>query len=272
VRDPGHLHSSPATDVRGLLVDIDGVLAVSWEPIAGAIDALARLRAAAVPVVFVTNTTSIGRRAVAERLERAGFSIEVREILTAPVMTAAYLRREHPGARCAVIGEGDVIADLDGVSVVSIDDEPDVVVVAGGGPSLDYAHVNRAFQLAVEGVPLVAMHRNLSWATDAGLQLDSGAFLAGIERAAHVEAVTIGKPSPACFAAGLELLGLPSDEVAMVGDDLDADVLGAQAVGITGVLVRTGKFRPESLVHAATPPDLVVDSLADVPAHLGLAP
>jgi ribonucleotide monophosphatase NagD (HAD superfamily) len=124
------------------------------------------------------------------------------------------------------------------------------------------------FRLAVDGVPLVAMHRNLSWATDAGLQLDSGAFVLGIERAAGVSAVTIGKPSRACFDAGLEMLGTPAAETLMVGDDLDADVLGAQAVGIRGVLVRTGKYRPGA--ERGTPrPDAVVDSIVDVPVLFG---
>ncbi len=185
-------------------------------------------------------------------------------------MTASYLRRAHAGERVAVVGEGDVTADLDGVDVTSLGDDPDAVVLAGGGPALDYPTLNRVFQLVVDGTPLVAMHRNLSWTTDQGLQLDSGAFLVGIERAAHVKAVTIGKPSPECFAAGLELLGLTASETTMVGDDLDADVLGAQAVGIHGVLVRTGKFRPEALEHSAQQPDDVVDSFADVPALLGL--
>jgi len=241
---------------------------VSWQPIAGAIEALERVRAAEIPVLFVTNTTSIGRGAVAERLHDAGFTVVDDEILTAPVMTAAYLRRAHPGARVAVVGEGDVTADLRAVSVVGIDDDPDVVVLAGGGPALAYDALNRVFQLVIDGTPLVAMHRNLSWATDQGLQLDSGAFLVGIEQAAHAHAVTVGKPSPECFIAGLELLDCAAADAVMVGDDLDADVLGAQAVGIRGVLVRTGKFRPEVLEHAAGQPDHLVDSFADVPALL----
>ena len=251
-------------------MDIDGVLTVSWVAIPGAVEALQRLRDASVPVVLVTNTTSIGRAAVATRLRDAGFAVDDDEILTAPVMTASYLRREHADERVAVVGEGDVTADLDGVRVVDLADDPDVVVLAGGGPALDYATLNRLFQLVVDGTPLVAMHRNLSWTTDQGLQLDSGAFLVGIEQAAHVRAVTVGKPSPECFAAGLELLGRTAAETTMVGDDLDADVLGAQAVGIHGVLVRTGKFRPEALEHAGTQPDEVVDSFADVPTLLGV--
>ena len=230
--------------IRGLLVDIDGVLTVSWQPVPGAVAAVEALRSSSVPMAFVTNTTSRSRADMAAALRQAGFAIDGQQILTAEGMTAAYLRTHHPGARCWALGQGDVAADLEGVHLAGPDEQPDVVVLGGAGPVFGYEAVNRIFQLATAGVPLVAMHRNLSWSTDDGLQLDTGAFLGAIERAADVEAAVMGKPSPACFAAGLELLGLPADEVAMVGDDLESDVLGAQAVGITGVLVRTGKYRP----------------------------
>jgi HAD superfamily hydrolase (TIGR01458 family) len=255
----------------GLIIDIDGVLTVSWAPIPGAPATLRTLREASVPVVFLTNTTSLSRASVARALGEAGFNVDVEEILTAPTMTAAFLRREHLGARCLVIGSGDVTADLVGINLTSAGEPPDVVVLGGAGPEFDYATLNRVFQLAVAGTPLVAMHRNLSWATRDGLQLDTGAFLGGIEQGAGVTAVTIGKPSVECFTAALELLGIESEEALMVGDDLDADVLGAQAAGIKGVLVRTGKYRSSMLSRDGSRPDQIVDSFADVPALLGLA-
>jgi ribonucleotide monophosphatase NagD (HAD superfamily) len=118
---------------------------------------------------------------------------------------------------------------------------------------------------------LVAMHRNLFWRTDAGLQLDAGAFLLGLERAADVEAVVLGKPSGAFFAAALSTLGVGRSEAVMVGDDLEADVLGAQRAGIPGVLVRTGKFteKDEDGIDDDRPQH-VVDSIADLPELLGL--
>ena len=115
------------------------------------------------------------------------------------------------------------------------------------------------------------MHRNLYWRTDAGLQLDAGAFLLGLEKAADTEAVVLGKPSGAFFAAALSLLGVGRSEAVMVGDDLEADVLGAQRAGITGVLVRTGKYsEKDEEGDTGDRPQHVVDSIADLPALLGL--
>ncbi len=124
-------------------------------------------------------------------------------------------------------------------------------------------------RVLLEGAALVAMRRNLTWMTSAGECLDAGAYLLGLEGASGRRAVVTGKPAPGCFAAGLEELGMPAARVAMVGDDIENDVLAAQAVGITGVLVRTGKFREDKLATASGRPDHVIDSIVELPALLG---
>jgi ribonucleotide monophosphatase NagD (HAD superfamily) len=113
------------------------------------------------------------------------------------------------------------------------------------------------------------MHRNMFWRTSDGLELDGGAYIAGLEEATGVRATICGKPAPPYFQAALELLGAPAPRVAMVGDDVTNDVLAAQAIGMTGVLVRTGKFRDADLQRDEGTPDHVIDSFAALPAILG---
>lgn len=261
--------------LRAVLLDIDGVLTVSWKALPGAVDAVDRLRAAGLPMVMLTNTTSRTRAWIAATLTEAGFAVTHDQVLTAPALTAAYLTAEHPGAVCLLLNSGDIAADLEGVSVVpaqtaDLDAAVDVVLVGGAGPEFSYHAVNTAFAHLQRGARLVAMHRNLSWATDRGLQLDGGAFLLGLEHAADVEAVVVGKPAPAFFETALAQLGVPAAEAVMVGDDVDCDVLAAQQVGITGVLVRTGKYTERLHAEAARRADHVIDSVADLPDLLGL--
>jgi len=248
---------------RAVLLDIDGVLTVSWRPLPHAVEAVARLRAAGHPLALLTNTTSRTRASIARALDDAGFAVGPDDILTAPAITAAFLRDRYPGARCLLLNSGDIAEDLAGVSLV--EDRPDVVVVGGAGPEFDYAALNRAFGHLHRGARLVAMHRNLYWRTDAGLQLDGGAFLLGLERAAGVEAEVVGKPAGAFFAAALSRLDARPGEAVMVGDDVEADVLAAQRHGITGVLVRTGKYLPQDEQRPDGTPDHVIDSVADLP-------
>src|SRR6516164_4668428 len=122
--------------IRAVLIDIDGVLTVSWKPLPGAVAALHRLRAAGVPLALVTNTTSRTRASIAGTLAAAGFPVTAGDILTAPVIAAAYLRDRYPGARCLLLNSGDIAQDLAGLTLARPDDSApaDVVLAGGAGP------------------------------------------------------------------------------------------------------------------------------------------
>jgi ribonucleotide monophosphatase NagD (HAD superfamily) len=113
------------------------------------------------------------------------------------------------------------------------------------------------------------MHRGLYWRTDEGLQLDSGAFVTGLERALGTTAEVVGKPAPAFFAAALAHLGAVAAGTVMVGDDIENDVVAAQRQGLTGVLVKTGKYLSRAHRAASGTPDYVLGSFASLPALLG---
>ena len=252
-------------DVDGLLLDIDGVLAVSWEPIPGAVEAIETFRREGMPFRLITNTTTQTRAVLAETLRAGGFGVDAGDIVTAVTATASYLRARHPDAGVFVLSDGDAAADLEGVRLVDVE-RADVLVIGGACDDFTYATMNRIFRRLMDGATLVGMHRNLFWRTRHGWELDGGAYVAGLEEAAGVEATICGKPATAFFEAALELLGVSAARAAMIGDDVVNDIGGAQAAGIHGVLVRTGKFREDDLVKGA--PDTVLGSVADVPAWL----
>ena len=257
-----------ADPLEGLLLDIDGVLTLSWREIPGAADALRRIREAGVPFVLVTNTTTHSRDRLAEQLRRAGIDVGPGEILTAAAATARYVRAHHPDASVYLVAADDTAAEFDGVRLVDAD--ADVVVIGGitEDEGFAYDELNRAFGMVMQGAPLVAMHRLAWWMTESGPRLDTPVILPGIESAAATTATVVGKPSPEFFGEAVDVLGLPAPAVAMVGDDLVTDVRGAQAVGMAGILVRTGKFREADLAGPGRRPDAVLDSIADVPRLL----
>ena len=256
--------------ISGVLIDIDGVLTVSWQPLPGAVAALRQLRAAGLPLALVTNTTSRPRASIAAVLAQAGFPVTAADILTAPAIAAAYLNDHHPGARCLLLNSGQIDEDLVGVALAPADGSApvDVVLVGGAGPEFSYQALNRAFRCLQGGAKLVAMHRGLYWRTSDGMQLDSGAFVAGLEQAAGLEAEVVGKPAAAFFATALAHLGSGAARTLMVGDDIETDVLAAQRQGLTGVLVKTGKYLPSAHRSASGTPDHVLDSFAELPALL----
>ena len=125
-----------------VLLDVDGVLVVSWKPVLGAVEALHTLRRAGVRLRFLTNTTSRTRAQVASALWEAGFALEEAELFTAGVATAAYLAEHHAGARCLVENEGP-LDDLTGVTLAGAGEQPDVVVIGSAGPRFSWEMMNR---------------------------------------------------------------------------------------------------------------------------------
>lgn len=252
--------------VGAVLIDIDGVLTVSWEPISGAVATVEHLRAAGIPLALVTNTTSRSRASIAAALAAAGFPVTASDVLTAPAVAASYLREHYPGARCLLLNSGDIRTDLPGITLAGEDDPAvDVVLIGGAGPEFSYQALNRAFGCLQAGARLVAMSRGMYWRTSNGLQLDSGAFVAGLEQAAGTAAEVVGKPAEAFFGAALADLGVTAQDALMIGDDIVNDVLAAQHCGLTGVLVKTGKYLARTQSSAPSAPDHVLDSIADLP-------
>ncbi len=257
----------------GLLLDIDGVMVTSWKALPGAVDAVNTLADRAIPRMFLTNTTSRSRGEIAELLAGCGFRIDADEIMTAAALTAEFLGKNYPGKKVWVINEGPIAEDMTGVDLVDEPSSAEVVVLGGAGPVFTHDALSKVLELMVSGVPVVAMHRSMTWSTDRGLSIDTGVYLEGLEKAAGRKIKAIGKPSPLGFRAAVDIMGLEPTQVVMVGDDMHNDVLGAQAAALIGVLVRTGKFREEALRalqrdEFGPVPDYVIDSVADLPELL----
>lgn len=262
---------------RSVLLDIDGVLTVSWRALPGAAATMRWLADHEIGVGLVTNTSSKSRRQIAALLADARLDVGPAEIFTAVSSAASYLAFHHRGARCLVVNEGSLAEDLPGIDLVAPggpgcdapgSEAPGVVLLGGAGPSLRYGDFDAVFKLAVAGVPVVALHRTTRFQTAEGLALDMGAFIVGLEAASGIEIPVLGKPAPAFFTVALDTLGARPADAIVVGDDIESDVRGAQAVGMTGVLVRTGKFRPADLESDGAPPDHVIDDIGQLPRLL----
>jgi len=253
--------------VRGVLLDLDGVLYVGDEPVpgsAGVVDWLSRER---VPFRYLTNTTSRPRQAIVDKLTGMGIPATTDQVLTPAVAAVAWLRH-HGIERPALFVPDATAAEFAGLDPVpaDADDGAGAVVVGDLGDGWDFATLNRAFGLLMSdaGPPLIALGLTRYWRAGDGLRLDAGPFVRALEYAAGLTAVVLGKPDPAFYGTAVESLDLAPDEVVMVGDDVRTDVEGAQRAGLTGVLVRTGKFSPSDLAGDVLP-DVVIDSIADLP-------
>jgi HAD superfamily hydrolase (TIGR01458 family) len=251
--------------MAAILLDVDGVLHVSGEPIPGAPDAVSRLRAAGHRLRFVTNSTTRPRTELAAGLRAMGIEIADDELQT----TADSAARLLAGRRVLALTMPAIVPDLEGIELVG--EGAEAVLIGGADEDAEtnrvfsYMNLARAFAELQAGAELFALHKNRWWQTHRGPLLDSGAFVAGLEYAADVEATVIGKPTAAYFDAALAALDAEPGLTWMVGDDVESDLAGASACGLRTVLVRTGKFRPDAIDRFALMPDGIVSSVAHFP-------
>jgi HAD superfamily hydrolase (TIGR01458 family) len=246
---------------RALLLDLEGTVFQCGALIPGAGEALAEATRRGVQWRFVTNATSRPRTVLLRELSAMGLEVEPARLFTGP-RAARRLLLERGWNRCHFLVRPELLEDFEGIAAV--DSRADAVVLGDLGAGMSYERLNRAFRLLLDGAALVTLARNRYWQAEDGLMLDAGPFCAALEHASGKEALLAGKPSRIFFEAALSSTGVPASEAAVIGDDLESDVGGAQGAGMRGVLVRTGKFREGDLERSSVRPDAVLESVAEL--------
>jgi len=249
--------------IKGLLIDLDGVLYAGGQPVKGAREAIEYLAGKKYQFRFVSNTTRKCRKTISGQLSAMGFAIPEADIFTPPLAAIAYMEKTGKN-RFHLLTTGDVDRDFTGAGARDPAGKMDFVIVGDAGEALTYNSLNAAFRLLMDGAELIALEKDRYWMERDGLSLSAGPFVSALEFATGKQAIVMGKPSRSFFDLALMDMDLHPDEVAMIGDDIYTDIAGAQNAGMTGILVRTGKFRDEILQHSGIHPDAIIDSIADL--------
>lgn len=241
----------------GLLLDIDGVVATGAAALPGSVEAIRRVAALGTPMRFVTNTTRRPRRRILESLRGLGLDVGADEIFTPGAAATEQLAER--GMKPLLVVHPDLKEDFAGAPK----DGPCAVVLGDAGEHFTYGALNEAYRALVHGAAFYALAKNRNFHDhDGELSLDAGPFVAALEYASRLEATVIGKPAPEFFRRAAASIDAPLEDVLMIGDDAEADVGGALAAGLRGVLVRTGKYREGDEKRLATPPEAVEDDLS----------
>ncbi len=255
------------SSVKGILFDLDGVLYIGSQAVEGAIEAVRKIQASGIQCRFVTNTSTLSLTSLQQKINALGFSIPINQIISAPQATYLYLKHQHNPV-CRLLLAEDVKKDFEEFNQTG--KRVDYIVIGDIGDTWSYALLNQVFSDLMQGAKLIAIHKNRFWQTEHGLQMDIGGFIDALEYASGVKAMIIGKPSADFFQIALDDMALKPSEAAIIGDDIDADVGGGQQVGLKGVLVKTGKYRQSYAEASAIKPNLIIDSIVDLPKALGL--
>jgi HAD superfamily hydrolase (TIGR01450 family) len=257
---------------RGFVFDVDGTLVHRGadgrgRPQPGAVAVLERIRGSGRPLVLFTNGSHVGAEEIARGLREDGLPVEDRELLTPIESAITYLRRRHPD-RPALVFASEVICERMAAAGVRLAEGEDAeVVFVAHVDEIRVASLERAARAVARGAPLLTASYAPGYAGANGTIFSRGAMLtAAIAKVASVRPRIVGKPSRAAVAEVSTRLGIPTRELAVIGDDLGMDIALGRLGGSRTVLVRSGVSGSISLerVPAGRRPDVVVDGVGDL--------
>jgi glycerol-1-phosphatase len=256
---------APPFQFDGLIVDLDGVVWVGATAVAGSVKAIAQLRDLGVRLLFLTNDPQGSRAEYAARLHALDVPAAESEIVTSGSALASCVReREGVGTTAFVIGSPSLKDELRqaGVALVAGKAGREAEIVAVGGHSgFDYDELRIATQALRRGARLYAAGRDATFPMPDGPWPATGSIVAAVEVAGGTEAIAVGKPEPYIFGIARSLLA-DCRRVAIVGDNLVADVAGGSRAGLTTILVLTGTSGRGDIPSAEVGPDIVLPDLA----------
>ena len=264
------------SNIRGLIIDMDGVLWHGEQPQPGLAEFFQALRDLQLPFVLATNNASQTATQYVVKLEKFGVSVNQNEILTSGMATATYLAERYPpeqskvfvigmaGARQPLQDRGFTLTDL----IDHIDDQRADIVVSGLDKQLTWAKLTTAALNIQSGAAFFGTNGDVTLPTELGFIPGNGATLAALEAATGVEPIIIGKPEPILYQQAFALLGIAPEHIIAIGDRLETDILGAVRAGIRSVLVLSGISSLEDIEGVDYQPTWVMQDIRELTSAL----
>ncbi len=277
-----HDDSLNLTNIDGFVFDLDGTVYLGDAAIPGVVDAIAELRRRGKKVLFVSNKPLDPRSVYASKLTRLGIPADDEDLITSAYVLARYLSLHEPSLAYYVVGEENLRQELRGQGLNVVDelddqDPKDVIqphgidaVVAAFDRTLDYRKMNTAYQALKRGARYFATNGDNTCPMPGGDVPDAGAILAYMQQLTGRRPELIaGKPSTVILEMALDRLGLTAERCLMAGDRLETDVRMGKEAGMVAAVVLSGVSTREQALAASPAPDLILNSVADIPSLVG---
>lgn len=247
-----------------VFVDLDGTIWRGHEPIPGVDTGLAALDASGIPVVFITNNTTVRRQEFRSRMDAVGLPTDLGPIVTAGWATAQFLAEYHPDDTVFVIGDEALRLDIEEAGLAVVDSGTANVVVAAHDEHVSYDRLTAALRAFGPDTTLIAPNRDRVYPSADGPVPGAGASVGAVEGMTGQEALVVGKPETRMADIAAESVDATTKNCLIVGDNLQTDILMGERAGMTTALVLTGVSTRAAAEAATVQPDYVLDSLEAV--------
>jgi 4-nitrophenyl phosphatase len=261
--------------INQLILDMDGVLWHGETPLPGLVEFFDTLRNAGIRFVLATNNARKTADQYTQKLARFGVDVPPQQILTSAEATASYLAQHYdPGTSIYIVGDEGLHRALGAKGFREISPqqvragETAALVVVGFTPYANYDELAMGSLLVHKGARFIGTNPDPSVPNELGPLPGAGALLAVISTATGIQPTLIGKPGPVIFEEAIRRLGGDPTTTAMVGDRLSTDIAGAQAAGLTAILLLSGISTREEAENGPIKPDLILADINELAHYL----
>jgi len=265
------------TNIRALIIDMDGVLWHGQNAIPGLVEFFQALEELKITFILATNNASSTPDQYVKKLAEMGVTVNKNQILTSGIATALYLSEKVNPAntRVFVVGEEGATQPLidQGFTLTGlyeVNKDSDIVkkgadfVVCGKDHTLTWDKLATATLNIRAGAQFIGTNGDTTLPTELGITHGNGAILAALEVATGVKPTIIGKPEPIMYQQALALLNAEPTATVAIGDRLDTDILGAVRTGIRSVMVLTGVSTQDDLKDSDFQPTWVMSDIGEL--------
>jgi 4-nitrophenyl phosphatase len=251
--------------VRGLILDMDGVLWKDQEPIGCLPEIFERIHHLGLKVILATNNATKDVQDYLHKLNGFRVILEPWQIINSSMAAVSYLKRKFPKkGPVYVVGMDGLKRTLAEAGFCHQEKGDVLAVVVGMDRTLTYEKLRRATLLIRSGAPFIGTNPDRSFPTPEGLAPGAGAILSAIQTASDVTPIICGKPEPELYQLALDRFELTAENVLAVGDRLETDILGGQNIGCLTAVVLSGVTTPSAVSRWQPAPDIIAENLASV--------
>ena len=248
---------------KGFICDMDGVIYHGDRLLPGVKEFVNWMYKEDKKFLFLTNASGKSPKELQLKLYRMGLDVDESHFYTSALATAKFVSRQHPGCSAYVIGYPGLINALHDAGIMMTEVNPDYVIV-GETANYNYESICRAVRLIIGGAKLIGTNTDLTGPSEKGIIPACRALVAPIEAATGKVAYYVGKPNPLMMRTGLKMLGVHSEEAAMIGDRMDTDIIAGIESGLDPILVLSGVTDRAEMEQYPYRPRLVLDGVGDI--------
>lgn len=249
------------------LIDMNGVLTDITKPVEKSIEFMNYLHENNISYYILTNNSMNHPKDFVAELEHLGIkNVKEENFITSSMVTANYLKTNHSEENIYLVGEKGLRNEVlkSNLNITTNPHDANLAVM-GLDSKIDYKVMCDMCIVAQKTKKFIVTNSDYKFPKDGFVVPGNGTFRLAIESVTGVKATNLGKPKSAFFKNAIEIIqnkeNFELSDFAMIGDNLQTDILGANNFNIDSIHVLTGVHNQEDYKELDIYPKYTLENL-----------